>query len=1170
LEAYATWSTGDESSAALHFDGIVDPAGRFDASGAVADNADHRDFYQRTLRDYVQSPGFVFEERFDGIAGIRVRPGIELLNDGAAVLGGDIRVLSDWNLGAGSIDADGRLHLDYRYAGSIAPVLTLRAAGNLRVEASISDGFFQYNNPFDAANPGNTDNSASPSPGAGNPLPLHAAGLALSLSGSGAGARLAGVDSTSYRLVAGADTDSADPLGLGERSEGSVLLDEHLSHEYRRRNGVISTVVAPTMIRTGSGSISIAAAGDVAMLDAVAPGVIYTAGRAEAGTAAAPRSVVLEGVSGLPVVIDTGEVLSDGAGDVSITAGRDVRGIQQVYDDGSRTGRDNANLSQYWWPWLQDSCFFVGRCTAPEGSRVSFGIFGQGLMSVGGDIAVTAGRDIAELHVSSVVGWRREGEGDAAVVRTLGGGDVGLQAGRDLLSGTLFVAEGEGQVRAGRDIRASLQTSIGNPLGTILAMQGGTIDVRAGGGIELGGVFNPSYMFRDFDARAYGADSALYLLAESGDVSLRRTIGEFSFGARSGLEPGYVFLLPATLGITAFDGGIAIGTNGELYPAANGQLSLIAREDLRFANGATVGTYFGMIDADPARLPSALDPQFGRPLARSYILDGANSRFELHDPAGLHAADEEPVRIYSLEGSILDGEGSSLGAMIIDVPKPALIAAGLDIVDLSFRGQHRYGSDLTRIEAGRDILNTPLRPERAVAFIELGGQGTLVLEAGRDVGPLTSANTALELGYLRPIGAQYPGIRTVGNQNNAWLPREGASIVVAVGTAPGTAVDAFAARYIDPAVAHDPEDPSDPLGTPDYSDALLDFVRRYEADRRARAGDDSGVPELDPAGAWTLFQDLPEYQRRLFVHAVFLDILDVTGLAFNDPDSLYAQQYARGFAAIETLFPAGYGYTLNDRSAGGEGEPVATGTLDMRGSTIQTQRGGSLSVIAPGGDVVVGSTSAPPLVPASQFTAGIGPNNQGILVLEQGLIRIFTDRDVLLAQSRIFTEQGGDLLIWSSNGDINAGKGAKTSSEIPPPAFLCDADHFCLVDARSQVSGAGIAVIQTRANQPSGVANLVAPRGTVDAGDAGIRVSGSLNVAALKVANADNIAVSGNASGVPTAVVDSGALGAASSVSASVSQTAVQQASSSREQEKPTLMVSVEVLGFGGAPEEEE
>jgi hypothetical protein len=1173
LEAYASWATSDASQGALRFDGLIDPAGLFNGNGAssAGGNAAHRDFYQQTLMRFVQQPGFAFEQRFEDLPGLRIRPGIELINDDSARLGGDVRVLSDWNLGAGRRDTDGRLQLDYRYRGDIAPLLTLRAVGDLNLRASLSDGFFQYNNPFSAAQAANVDNSASPLRNSNNPLPLLSAGLAMTLEQGPEGARFVGVDSSSYRLVAGADASSADPLATVAAADGSVYLDGFTSTTYRRRNGSNATVVAPTMVRTGVGSIEVVAAADVAMRDTTAPGVIYTAGRPVAGTLATPLSAVLEGGSGLPVVVDSGAARSEGAGDILIRAGRDVSGVQRVIDDGSRGGRAGANLTQYWWPWMQDPCWFSGNCSAPAGSRISFGIFGQGVLSVGGDIRVAAGRDLRELSASAPVSWRRSGSGESAVVEVFGGGDIELSAGRDILSGTVFLARGVGRVEAGRDIRAGLTAANGSPLGTLFALQDGQLAVRAGRDVLLGGVLNPSWMFRNFDNRAYSSASALRVVSERGALALARAPAEFAFGARTGLSPAYGFVLPATLELEALGGAIRIDTNGELFPAPLGQLSLIARDDIRLANGNISGTRFGLIDALASRLPSELNPRFGQPLASSFIVAGVTSAVDLHDPLGLHRFDSEPVRIYSAEGSILNGQGSGLGAMIIDLPKPALIAAGRDIVDLSLRGQHLYASDITRITAGRDIYNTPLAPQRSVAFIELGGLGTLVLQAGRNIGPLTSANDALALGYLRPTGAQYPGIRSVGNQNNLWLPREGAAILIGFGTGPGNALDAFAQAYIAPSVYHNPDDPADPLGTADYSKALLAFVRRYESDRYRREGIDAPLADLDADGAWAIFQTLPEYQRQRLVYDVFLDILDRTGLDFNDPESRFAQQYARGFAAIEALFPAALGYTRNARGEVGGTQQVRTGTLDMRGSTIQTQRGGDILMVGPGGDIIVGSASAPPLVPASAQTAGIGPNNQGILVLEQGRIGVFTDRNVLLAQSRIFTEQGGDLLIWSSNGDINAGKGAKTSSEIPPPAFLCDIDQFCVTDARSQVSGAGIAVLQTLAGQPSGTANLVAPGGTVDAGDAGIRVSGSLNVAALQVANADNIAVSGNASGVPSAAVDTGALGAASSVSASASQTAVQSSGgNARREEKPVLMVRVEVLGFGGAPDEEE
>jgi hypothetical protein len=214
--------------------------------------------------------------------------------------------------------------------------------------------------------------------------------------------------------------------------------------------------------------------------------------------------------------------------------------------------------------------------------------------------------------------------------------------------------------------------------------------------------------------------------------------------------------------------------------------------------------------------------------------------------------------------------------------------------------------------------------------------------------------------------------------------------------------------------------------------------------------------------------------------------------------------------------------------------------------------------LAPGGELLVGSTGAPP---------NLDPNLTGILTLEKGNINIFADQSVLLAQSRIFTEQGGNVLIWSSNGDINAGEGAKTSFDLPPVTFVCDYDAFCTTDVLGEVSGAGIGVLQTIPNAPSGNADLIAPRGTVDAGAAGIRVSGNLNIAALQVLNAFNVQVGGRSVGVPTPVhIDTGALTAASSV-----VTATEAATSITHGTSNTLdtIITVEVVGFGEPDEDQ-
>src|SRR5262249_40221823 len=139
---------------------------------------------------------------------------------------------------------------------------------------------------------------------------------------------------------------------------------------------------------------------------------------------------------------------------------------------------------------------------------------------------------------------------------------------------------------------------------------------------------------------------------------------------------------------------------------------------------------------------------------------------------------------------------------------------------------------------------------------------------------------------------------------------------------------------------------------------------------------------------------------------------------FGNPENF--AKYDRSYAAIQTLFPPELGYPDTD----GKTAKKNSGSLDLRSASIQTQFGGSISVLAPVGRIVVGSQSATPL--------SNDPSRTGILTLRGGDIRIMAEGNVLVNQSRIFTEQGGDIVMWSSNGDLNAGKGAKTSAFYPP------------------------------------------------------------------------------------------------------------------------------------------
>ncbi|KAG1459973.1 hypothetical protein G6F57_014409 [Rhizopus arrhizus] len=245
---------------------------------------------------------------------------------------------------------------------------------------------------------------------------------------------------------------------------------------------------------------------------------------------------------------------------------------------------------------------------------------------------------------------------------------------------------------------------------------------------------------------------------------------------------------------------------------------------------------------------------------------------------------------------------------------------------------------------------------------------------------------------------------------------------------------------------------------------------------------------------------------------------------------------------------------MPDRDANGATLDRTGDIVMFGGSGVRTEAGGNIELLAPGGQIVLGVAGEVP------------PASSGLITQGRGDIRLFSQDSVLLGLSRVMTTFGGDILGWSEQGNINAGRGSRTTLLYTPPRRVYDRWGNVVLSPLAPATGAGFATLNPIPEVPAGDVDLIAPLGTIDAGEAGIRVSGNINLAALQVLNAANIQVQGESKGLPVlATVNVNALAAASAAANSASQAAqdVMRKSQDDARRNQPSVISVQILGFG-------
>jgi filamentous hemagglutinin len=957
----------------------------------------------------------------------------------------------------------------------------------------------------------------------------------------------------------------------------------------------------PAQWAIAGGSVSIAAQGDIGRFTLLGTNVVPDSSKQLPSNWLYRRGYV-NPATGLFGEGGVGNVGSNSAGNVS-----------------------DASASTAW--WVDYSNFFEG-IGALGGGNVSL-VAGSDIINADAVIPTNArmvGKDpLTGLNVAP----------DAAKLLQYGGGDLTVKAGANIDGGVYYVEKGTGTLTAGGEIttnytRSPSRVYLGSSLAPASVIQSVTpdvydpatwlpvtlfvgdahFDVSARGDVLLGPVTNtfllPQGINNKFWYKTYfntfSADAGATVASFGGSVTHRlsatmpsgatlpilaawlgsQNVFNNTVGISSYFQPWarlaetnvayfntQLSVAAPNLVSTAFAGDINIVGSATLFPSAKGTLELAASDGIvglqisgrtiSVGNPVPVNVWtsasLNLSDANPVNAPGtaspvayanfagripiplrqsnldpfgAIDPMYEE--TGSYTGQAASivTQQSLHSASLLHAGDTSPVRLYA-------GGGDITGLTLFS-PKVTEILAANDITDVSLYLQNVRPSDVSIVSAGRDIVpNNPNATLRSLANnIAIGNlvgdqrsstvAGTTSNALPGDIqinGPGTLevlAGRNLDLGTDANVtNGTGIGIASIGNFRNPFLPTEGADVIAFAGVTGlgGTG----------PA-----------LGLSGSSLALSSFIQSFGSDAAFQSA------YLQRLGATDL-TGLSEEQKSIVGLEIFFRRLRDAGRNYST-----AGNYDSGLAAVNALFA----------------NNTATGSLFTRARDIRTSLNGSITLAVAGGGVTMASDIfGNPLTPP------------GIVTEFGGAVSIFTDRSVDIGQARIFTLRGGDVVIWSTNGNIAAGTAPKTVVTAPPTRVSIDVTSADMkIELGGLATGGGIGVLASVAGVKAGDVDLVAPKGTVDAGDAGIRSTGNLNIAATTVLNASNIQVSGSTSGVSSgpsvAAPNIGGLTSASNQGAATASTStdVTRTQQREEQpisrEEPPSIITIEVLGYGG------
>jgi hypothetical protein len=420
-----------------------------------------------------------------------------------------------------------------------------------------------------------------------------------------------GLDSGTLRFVAGADTNSANPLA-------TAITPSVIFPASGNAPGSPPTLSLQGQVSTGTGNIDLVSSGSI---NFAANAAAYTT-----GVTGAPAGSVKKGGGAIP------QDFSVEGGNVTIAAGTDVVASpvqKSVTDWNIRSGvRINGTSNPLVGQWGSD---------VDEFARNPWSVATLG----GGDVHISAGHDVINVSAAAA-------DSEPAGQPLFVSGGMSVFAGRDITSSQFFVADGSGSLNAGRSFATNLLSTgaASNPVGSSIALQNAAVSLWAEGDIIVNALYNPSTVSQSFLNGGggayfvtYGAQSAFNAQTASGNIIFNNVSTSWStlLGTKVGDDPSSAYglrLQPGTLRLVSLSGDLNPGTM-VLSPAPNGQLQLFAGRNI-------VGGNIAMSDASADKVPTPATTQG----LTTLLADLTNRISALYDFFGdIHVNDTTPVSI---------------------------------------------------------------------------------------------------------------------------------------------------------------------------------------------------------------------------------------------------------------------------------------------------------------------------------------------------------------------------------------------------------------------------------------------------------------------------------------------------------------------------------------------